>query len=453
MIEKIKKFINSNNLISPEIETVFVAVSGGIDSCVLLDLLNKLKSEWGISVRILHFNHKTRGEESDRDEAFVVQLAKQYGLDIRLGRIEKNLKKFTETSLREERYRFFQKVLAANKKAVIATGHNRDDNIETFLMRMAKGSRLKGLMAIRPTRPGFIRPVLCFSRSEIELYARKEGIDHVDDASNATLFTQRNLLRHKIIPYLKNNLDANIDRNISRIIHNLSLYNELYEEKLREAVILSVKRSGKTILLNRKRYSNYNEAIKRGLLEYCISNVYPVNYKVSDRNYLIWNDFINNAQPGKKNSFLDNGMAVAERNQILFGEISENRSDSYMLDLKAPVAVNDHLTITITEVAASEVLISHDRNVEFIDGHRSGMPLTVRFWQKGDRFKPLGMNHRRKLSDFFIDLKLSTALKKEIPIVWTNDRIIWIAGYRIDDYFKITNSTKLFYKMELVKTI
>ncbi len=96
-------------------------------------------------------------------------LPNQYGLDIRLGELKKNRKKYTETSLREERYNFFHTVLNADKKAVVATGHNRDDNIETFLMRLAKGSRLRGLMAIRPSRPGFIRPILCFSRSEIDI--------------------------------------------------------------------------------------------------------------------------------------------------------------------------------------------------------------------------------------------------------------------------------------------
>jgi tRNA(Ile)-lysidine synthase len=290
---------------------------------------------------------------------------------------------------------------------------------------------------------------LCLSRPEIASYAKANDIPYLDDSSNADLFTQRNILRHKIIPYLKENLDLKIDENISRIIHNLSLYHELFEERLKEAVTNSVKRSGKRILLNRKRYLNYNEAVKRGLLEYCISNLYPVNYKVSDRNFLIWDEFVLNAQPGKKKSFLEDGMAIAERNQIVFGEIPEDRPESYSLDLRKPAVVNNRFMITVTRVKASEVLISHDRNVEFIDGDKSTMPLSVRYWQKGDRFRPLGMNHRRKLSDFFTDLKLGTASKKNTPIVCNNDQIIWIAGYRLDDYYKIRDDTKLFYKLEL----
>ncbi len=451
MIDKVKNYIQSNHLITSETQTVFVAVSGGIDSCVLLDLLSRLKSDLGFTIYILHFNHKTRGKESERDEIFVTELAEQYGVDIRLGRLNRNLNKYTETSLREERYRFFQKVLTSKKKSVIATGHNRDDNVETFLMRMAKGSRLRGLMAIRPSRPGFIRPLLCVSRSEIELYVRNNALNHIEDTSNADLSIKRNHLRHRILPYLRENLDKNLDQSISRIIHNLSLYYDLYEEKLREAILESVKKSGDKISLNRKRYLNYNEAVKRGLIEYCISNLYLVNYKASDRNFIIWDRFIREAQPGKKNTFLDDGMAIAERNRIVFGDIPETRRDSFPLDLKRPVTVNQNITITVREVKAAAVSMSHDRNVEFIDGEMSGKHLSVRFWQKGDRFRPLGMKNRRKLSDFFIDLKLSTALKKEIPIVCNKDQIIWIAGYRLDDYFKITDETKLYYKLDINK--
>ncbi len=145
-------------------------------------------------------------------------------------------------------------------------------------------------------------------------------------------------------------------------------------------------------------------------------------------------------------------MAIAERNQILFGDIPENQTRLICTGLKLPVKVDDHFILTVMKVTAADVMMRHNQNVEFIDGEKSGSQLSVRFWQKGDYFQPLGMNHRKKLSDFFIDLKLDISLKKEIPIVCNNDRIIWIAGYRLDDNFKITADTKLFYKLELKKT-
>jgi tRNA(Ile)-lysidine synthase len=451
MIEKVKQFIHTHHLINDQTKHVFVAVSGGVDSTVLLHILHHLASELNFRLHILHFNHRTRGKESDKDEGFVEKLASDYNCDIKIGSLSSSVIKMTETALREERYKFFSKILSRFKNAVIATGHNRDDNIETFLMRLAKGSRLNGLLAIKPKRNGFIRPFLAISRKEIELYAHSQQIQYRTDRSNRDISIPRNAIRHNIIPYLKNNLNDQFDENIDKVIKDLFLYHQIYEEKLKEAIISSTKKLKSGISLNRKRYQYFNNAIRRGLIEYCISNNYPLNYRVSDKNFLIWDNYITNSQAGKRQSYLENGSAIAERNLIIFGQQPEDREEMYHLTVGQTITVDDKYRISMNKISSDHVSFKNDRNTEFIDGNKSGKQLIVRYWQKGDRFRPLGMKNHRKLSDFFIDLKLSINNKREIPLVCKKDQIIWIAGYRLDDQYKVTDKTKVFYKLQLNK--
>jgi tRNA(Ile)-lysidine synthase len=451
MINKVKQFIVTHDLIRPETRHLFAAVSGGIDSCVLLYILNQLKEEYSYTLHVLHFNHKTRGKNSDADQQFVEDLAAAYQLDIRIGTLSAQIRRKSETVLREERYKFFQKILSRFKNAVLATGHNRDDNIETFLMRLGKGSGLKGLLAIRPKRNNYIRPLLELSRKEIKAFCTAHDLTYRQDSSNEDLLIVRNKIRHKILPFLQEELDPAFDKNLEKAMLNLSYYYGIYQEKLKEAVAASTKNRKKGISLNRKRYSYFNPVIKRGLIEYCISKIYQLNYKVTDRNFLIWDRFITEAQTGKKHSFLDNGIAVAERHQIIFGDVPENRDERYPLKLGQPLKIKGKFTISLNKIEANHVQYTSNRDVEYIDGTKSGNQLIVRYWQQGDYFKPLGMDHRRKLSDFFIDLKLSAFLKKEIPLVCKKDQIVWIAGYRLDDTFKVTDKTKLFYRLEIDK--
>ncbi len=451
MIEKVKQFILENHLITSQTNHVFAAVSAGVDSSVMLHILYNLASEWGYQLHIVHYNHRTRGKDSDADERFVEALAEDYKIDIKIGALPSSINKMTETALREERYKFFGRILSRYKNAIIATGHNRDDNIETFIMRLAKGSGLYGLLAIKPQRTGFIRPLLTVSRKEIERYASENNLKFRVDKSNQDLSIPRNAIRHTIIPYLKKQLNEHLEDNLVKVIEDLSLYHCIYKDKLKEAIISSIKRSKTGISLNRKRYQYFNKAIRRGLIEYCISNIYQLNYKVSDKNFHIWDKFITEAQTGKRHSFLDNGTAIAERNLIVLGTIPEFSEEIYHLSVGKSITVDDKYTISLNKVRADHVSFDNDRNTEFIDGEKSGKRLVIRYWKKGDRFKPLGMKNRRKLSDFFVDLKLSTASKRENPIVCDQDQIIWIAGLRLDDRYKVTENTKVFYKLELKK--
>ena len=452
MIKIIKQYIDEHHLIPAGIKTVYAAVSGGIDSCVMLEILYQLRKEYAYNLVILHYNHGTRGKESQNDEYFVEQLAEKYGLKIIIGRLKTKSVKISETYLRDARLKFFEKHVQVKNSSRLATGHNLNDNVETFIMRMAKGSRLKGLLSIRPSRGIYIRPLLAIDRQKIFEYARSNQLDFREDIANRDVTILRNNIRHEIIPYLEKSLSVDLKQNISRIIKDLYRYHTIYEQKLQE-VIRNVTKITKTgISLHRKRYLMYDESIRRGLIEYCVSGVYPLNYKVSDRNLLIWDDFIAQAQVGKNLLFLDEGVAIAERQYIMFGHVPREKKEIYKLKLGVSTSISKSYRIRFQQVDKEKVTYSTDNTIEFIDGDKSGPLLTVRFWKAGDSFHPLGMSNKRKLSDFFTDLKINNMLKKNIPLVCKGNDIVWIAGYRLDDKYKISDKTKKIYKLEIKNT-
>ncbi len=449
MLERVKQFILSNHLLSGKDDTILAAVSGGIDSCVLLDILYRLKTELKFKLVVIHFNHRVRGKASQVDEYFVKKLALSYGLKIITGTANKVPQRKNETNLRELRIKFFQRLLQKNPQAVLATGHTSTDQVETFIMRLAKGSRLRGLLGIKPRAGRLIHPLLKESRDSIIQYAKQRELKFREDRSNYDLKIPRNLIRHKIIPCLKKNLGETIEQSIARSITDLTEQYQIYQQALNEVIDRSTRNVKGVTLLHRQDYLQYSSPLRRGLLEYCISKVYPLNYNVSDQGFEQWDKFILKAQCGRKKSFQHQEIALAEREYIHFGNIPSRSERQFRLPLGGKVVLDARRSLYFTRISAAEVKFSPDRKIEFIDGTRSGTDLQVRYWRRGDSFHPLGMQQDKKLSDFFIDLKLSRNVKQQIPLVCRGDDIIWIAGYRLDDRYKITKMTKKHYRLEL----
>jgi tRNA(Ile)-lysidine synthase len=451
MINDIKKFIIDNDLLPGNNLIVFAAVSGGIDSCVMLDVFNHLKENFNFRLEMLHVNHNTRGKENLKDEIFVEKLARKYNIPIKLKKLENQAGKQSEAYLRDQRYKFFNTVLSKSQNAIIATAHNSDDNVETLLMRLFRGSHLKGLTGINPKRGRFIRPLLSQNRKTIEEYSQKYNINFREDNTNFNNQITRNFIRNELIPLINTKLNLNINNSILKSIKDINQHYSLFTKILKRSIKESVKNTKHGIVLNKNKYNQYDYTIKKGLIEYCISTVQPLNYGLSIKNFNLWDDFIKNSKSGKKKNILNTGNAISERKEILFGDFPINKNELFSLKLNSEIIIDKKYNITFTEVKPANIKFNIDKNVEFIDGEKCGKELVVRFWQKGDAFHPLGMKQKRKLSDFFIDLKLSTRLKKETPIVLYEDEIVWIAGYRLDDQFKISNTTKKIYKIAMTE--
>jgi len=287
------------------------------------------------------------------------------------------------------------------------------------------------------------------SRSSIVQYARERDLVFREDVTNYHTDILRNRIRHLVIPYLKKNLTPTIEQAIYRSLTDLNDQYQVFDQMLHQTIRRCTKKTENAVLLNRRLYLLCTNALRRGLLEYCISEVYPLNWVVSDRSLEQWDTFIQKAQSGKKKLFNHHEIALAEREYIYFGGLQLKFKSHGDLLLGDKTVLNKKESIHFSRVSKKELNFTANPNVEFIDGSKSGDKLLVRYWRRGDRFRPLGMTQDKKLSDFFIDLKLNRDLKQRIPLVCRENAIVWIGGYRLDDRFKVTESTKKFYRLEL----
>ena len=269
---KVLQNIKENELISPG-DKIIVAVSGGRDSVCLFDVLFKLKNELKIDLVVCHFNHKLRGKESERDFEFVRKLAESRGVEFMGGEAESGNLFKSEESARNARYAFFEKILKEGGGDKVAIAHNNNDFIETFFLRLLRGSGMKGLKSIPYRRQKFIRPLLSISRIEIEKYLKKEGLDYINDASNAKIDFTRNFIRLKIMPlFLKinPNLLDTVSGNITSLEEDYDLLDGLISKSYNSILITE---SRKQIILSRKKWLLLHPALKAGVIRLAISNI------------------------------------------------------------------------------------------------------------------------------------------------------------------------------------
>ncbi len=228
MIEKVAEFLKKYDI---KKKTVLVAVSGGVDSVVLLHILNSLKNEFSLDIKVIHLNHNWRGEASQGDMEFVQSLANDMGLEFYCDILDDDIKK-TELCARDARYSFFEKALEKFETNVCFLAHNKNDNVETFLYRVIKGTGVSGLVSIPVVRPPYYRPLLNFSRCEIEEFAAKNGIKFRTDASNEDIKYKRNFIRKNIVPEILK-INDNAINSIGSLIGIAAEHNEIIEDYLK----------------------------------------------------------------------------------------------------------------------------------------------------------------------------------------------------------------------------
>ena len=269
---KVLQNIKENELISSG-DKIIVAVSGGADSVCLFDVLFKLKKELNIDLVVCHFNHKLRGKESERDFEFVRKLAEERGAEFVGGEVESGNFIKSEESARDARYAFFEKILKEGRGGKLAIAHNKNDFIETFFLRLLRGSGMRGLKSIPYRRQNFIRPLLSLSRVEIESYMKKEGQAFINDATNDKIDLTRNYFRLKIMPlFLKinPNLLDTVSGNIASVEDDYDLLDRLILEKYKDILI---EENLNSIILSRKKWLVLHSALKAGIIRLAILKI------------------------------------------------------------------------------------------------------------------------------------------------------------------------------------
>ncbi len=418
MIKKIEKFLYENNIKSNNIK-ILLAVSGGIDSMTMINCFQKLK----FKISIAHCNFKLRGNESYNDMLFVKNFSIKNNIifycnsfnTVRYAQINKIS---NQMSARYLRYNWFHFIASKYQYDYIATAHHASDALETFLINFIKGANINGLSGIMHINKNIIRPMILCTKNEIIEYADKHDIKYREDKSNNNNYYWRNLLRNKVIPILKT-LNPSLEITSFKTYYNIIKAKNLIKNTNYDIIVK----------IDKNTYYIYLKDLRNDI-NYFI--VYKFLYKCNFNFKTIYNIINYKYQSGKY--FKTKNYILTYSNDRII--IHNNAYDSIKLFNKRKT-----LQISIIDNIGS-VIFNKSKFIEYFDFDKLNMPLKLRYWNYGDKFVPLGCEYNVKLSDFFINNKILNYKKKEIPILTSNEQIIWIIGYRINNNFKLTKYSK-----------
>lgn len=437
MVEAFKKFVIKNALLEKGDKTL-ITVSGGRDSVVLCELFYKAQFPFAIA----HCNFQLRGKEANDDEIFAKKLAAKYKTDFFSKRFEtkayceKN-KLSVQQAARVLRYEWFEEIRKKNDFDFIATAHHKDDELETFFINLIRGTGIAGLHGILPKRGKIIRPLLFANRAEIDAFVKKNKLQFREDSSNASDKYLRNKIRHKILPLFEE--------------VNPSFRNTLTEEIARLSEVEKV--YNHFIDVNKKQILSNNvisvSALKKSafasILLYEILKNYQFNSEVAEEVFASLD-----SESGKQ-FFSPTHRLVKDRKRLII-----TKSNSVKVKGVFSVSQKEKRLIKplITELSKVEnsdnFIIPNDTKIACLDFEKLKFPLTLRKWRQGDFFYPLGMKKKKKISDFFTDIKLSIPEKENAWLLCSDGDIVYVLGKRIDERYKVGKETKTIYLVRCI---
>jgi len=450
LISRVHTFIVAHQLILPG-DTIAAAVSGGVDSMVMLDILLRLRSELPFDLRVIHINHGIRGSESDLDQTLVEEICTQNQLPFFSEKLRGFSGNSSEESLREARYAVFEAYLERIAGGKIATAHHLDDRMETFFMRLARGSGVKGLRSIPVRRGPYIRPLLFLRREEIHGYAERHHIPYRVDSTNKDRTKLRNNIRETLTPVLLDVFGKDFYRGFTKSLQDLDEIYAIYEDENRKLFSEMIEKEENRLKFRPAQYKSLPTRQRRHLLEYCISYFYPLNFGFAETYFKEFDKFTEKAQTGAVFHFDYNIRVFKERDHIVFHQ--DETAQFKPLQLSAPDSVTENrvFKFSIKRLAGRPTTLKKENPfIEIICGDRLFFPLQIRGWQEGDWFYPLGMNKKQKLSDFFINQKIERLDKKHIPLLVNRDEIVWVAGLRLDHRYRVQKECKTLYEVEVI---
>lgn len=456
LLEKVKRTINSYSMMDRG-DGVVVGVSGGVDSVVLLHLLFDLRKIYDLKLYVAHLNHSLRGEESERDEAFVRSLTEGLGLPFFSKRLKKEeiCKKgiSLQALARELRYGFLEEVRKEVGAGRIALGHNKDDQVETVIMRFLLGSGLKGLRGIPPVRGSIVRPLYEVTRDEILSYAEEKGISYVVDSTNLDTRYLRNRVRLKLIPILKEEFNPGVVDTIFRLSKVFGKEEDLLQEvtsRAFEEVLHS--RSEGMLVLSVSSLLSLSPALRARVVREAWRDLTGVDGGLYSYHIEAILELLSSPSP---NLSLDLPISVTllkEYDSLIFRKgPSAFRPYEYPLKIPGVTEIPEAGIMLRAEILSSVEGYSADERVVIFDYERVPRPLLVRNFRKGDRIKPFGMEGTKKLKDLFIDLKIPRSKRRILPLLIGGKEILWVVGIRRSSHAPVTGDTRRVLKVEVVE--
>ncbi len=456
MYFKFRNIIEDHQLIRKN-DRILLAVSGGLDSVVLTDLVHRIKDEYHLELNIIHLNHGLRGREADRDQEFVEKLAEEYHTRCHVKKVDvlryvKMNRCSVEEGARYWRYQFYHEILERTGFDALAMGHQSNDQAETILDHFLRGSGVRGLGGMRFRNGRFIRPLLLFTRQEIASYAQSRKLGYVEDSTNAELKYRRNKIRHELIPHLKEAYNPAIQDTLLKMS---SIFRDAEDYLTHEAEdacrdCMKVHKKNK-IVLDIHQFFKYFTAIKVYVL---FSVLHKLGISDQSFHFIKISSFLNyikKNRTGSKFPLISQWEVLIDHDGLVFHQLM-NRDYDYPLFLNRDYEVYDGDKIfKACLIERNQLPRSYPKksNETYVDYEKIEEPLMLRNFRPGDRFIPFNMKGNKKLSDFFTDEKVPIHLRKHIPIVVSRGGIVGIIGYQIDDRFKITEHSQNILKMEL----
>ncbi len=432
MLNELKRFIAANNLIKTG-DRILLAVSGGIDSMVMAHLFLNL----GYKTAIAHCNFGLRGKDSEKDEDLVRNFASEHSIPFHTKRFEtKNFAKkngySVQMAARELRYKWFEELIKEYNYDCVSVAHNLNDNVETLLINLIRGTGIAGLTGMKPVNNRIMRPLLYATRNDITIYCDNNKITFREDKSNADTRYIRNKIRHQVIPLLEE-INPSIETTLNETGERLSGITEIVNEFISELRNNVTEQRDSSIVFNINLLKDqiHNRAVLFELFKpYGITNV-----KLNDLIKVIH---------GKTGGQIHTGShrIMKNRNEIIISGEDTGAASSFFIAEVSDFANIPGISSAVIIETNGSFEIPSDPFTCCIDLEKVLFPLTIRRWKAGDYFYPLGMRHKKKLSDYFIDSKYSRLDKENKLILESAGKIVWIIGDRIDNRFRITSSTK-----------
>lgn len=430
MLQQFLRHIQLNDLFESH-HKILLAVSGGIDSVVMVHLFRRAGLEAGIA----HCNFQLRGEASDGDQKFVEGLSNDNGMtfhtrSFETARIAAEQKLSIQMAARQLRNAWFADLLRDDRYAFVATAHHLNDSLETLLLNLTKGTGIDGLAGIPVKHQQYVRPMLFASRRQIEEYAMKESIEWREDLSNTTDDYQRNILRHHVVPVLER-INPNLVYTFSDTSLRLRASRDFAREYLKAFNVRNVYYDGRHVLIRTEelRRNRFGSVILWELVKDLGFN-FDQCREIVEKDHQTGSVFVSPTH-----------QLTVSREEFILGRLSPKPSVSVEVPMGARRAMLEGKSLTFEEQDRGQVELTANGAIAIMDLDKLEFPLVWRYWKEGDRFVPLGMTSHKKLSDFLVDEKISLPDKDQVTVIESGGKIVWVVGRRISDEVKVTGST------------
>jgi tRNA(Ile)-lysidine synthetase, N-terminal domain/tRNA(Ile)-lysidine synthetase, C-terminal domain len=423
--------------ISPQNDKILLAVSGGVDSMVMANLFFASKFNIGIA----HCNFSLRGNDSDNDVAFVEDFAKANNIPFHCIKFDtekysREQKISIEMAARDLRYQWFEEIRKQHKYTKIAIAHNQNDVAETFFLNLTRGTGIKGLLGIAAKTETIIRPLLFASRKQIETHANEYNIDFCTDITNALNKFSRNRIRNKVIGEFEK-INPSFLQTMSENIRNLSQCNDVLQTLKNKVITDVISENDENIFID------IDKIIQTENAEFWL---FEILQQYNFGSNIVADIYVSlNGESGKK-FFSPTHILLKDRKYLIISTLKQNNNQIFEIGENTE-KIESPIFLKIEKIENNDIKIIKNKSVAFLNFDKLSFPLTLRKWQVGDSFTPFGMRGRKKLSDYFIDVKLSQFEKEEQYVLLSGEKIVWLVNHRIDEHFKVDETCKFILKI------